>query len=279
MPGPRCLLRPLRRAAALLVCGGTRYKAPKARRTQLYLPRAAAKVEAWISSAHPCLRQAQLAAHDVGAFDKRDALVIRDPPAQPLTAEAAVGSNHESLGWDILERLANQRSDMLRWLDHRVAVVHYTNPNLLIRGVPGEKRQIPPIRAGALEGDHVSMELEKIGESPLITRWLPVDTLLIGIAPAGVDPDLGVHPDELTIKRLGEELEISISTVGSGGATVVRRFFDLDEGTTSGGQFPQLSVKEITQIVNKGSLVPIVLVPEHACQRGGTDGPELHRPI
>jgi len=71
--------------------------------------------------------------------------------------------------------------------------------------------------------------LEEIGEGTLVTWGLPVDALLIGIPPAGVDPDLGVDPDELTVKCLGEKLKVGVGAVGTGRAPVVRRFFDLDQ--------------------------------------------------
>src|SRR5262245_24562542 len=165
---------------------------------------------------------------------------------------------------------------MLGGLDDRVAVVHHPNPNLLVCWVLGKEGEIPPVAAGALKRDHIGLELPQIGEGTLVARWFPIDALLIGIAPAGVDPDLGVNPDELTIKRLGEKLEVGVGAVRPCGAPVVRWFFDLDEGTASGGELPQLGVEDVAEIVNELLLVPIVLVPEHAREGGGADSPELH---
>jgi hypothetical protein len=73
------------------------------------------------------------------------------------------------------------------------------------------------------------MQLEEIRQGTLVARGLPVDTLLIGIAPAGVDPDLGVDPDELTVKCLGEKLQVGVGAVGPGRASVMRWFFDLNQ--------------------------------------------------
>jgi hypothetical protein len=87
--------------------------------------------------------------------------------------------------------------------------------------------------------------LQEIGQGALVTRRLPVDALLIGITPAGVNPDLSVDTNELPVKRLGEKLQVSVGAVGPGRAPVVRRLFDLDEGTASGGEFPQLGVKNV----------------------------------
>src|SRR6202795_4340426 len=68
------------------------------------------------------LGQAQLAADDIGALHERDALVVGDPPAQTLAAGAAVGGDHQPLGRDVLEGLPDEPGDVLRRLDHRVAV-------------------------------------------------------------------------------------------------------------------------------------------------------------
>jgi hypothetical protein len=73
------------------------------------------------------------------------------------------------------------------------------------------------------------MQLEEIRQGTLVARGLPVDTLLIRIAPAGVDPDLGVDADELTVKCLGEKLQVGVGAVGPGRASVMRWFFDLNQ--------------------------------------------------
>jgi hypothetical protein len=49
--------------------------------------------------------EAQLAAHDVGAFDQRHAFVIGDAARQALAAEAAIGGDHEPFGREVFERL------------------------------------------------------------------------------------------------------------------------------------------------------------------------------
>src|SRR6185369_7709305 len=76
-----------------------------------------------IGSAHPCFRQAKLAADDIGALDQRHALVERDAPRQALAAEAAIGRDDEAFLRDVFERLADQRRDLLGRLDHGVAVI------------------------------------------------------------------------------------------------------------------------------------------------------------
>jgi len=69
--------------------------------------------EASIARAHAGLGQAQLATNEIGAFDEGDALVVGDPSAQPLAAEAAVGGNHEALGRDVLERFPDEAGHVL----------------------------------------------------------------------------------------------------------------------------------------------------------------------
>src|SRR5262245_12514742 len=75
---------------------------PLHRRLLSVLLRASGEVECRISGAYASLRQTQVAAHDVGTLDERNALVIRDPPTQPFATESAVSSNHQPLGRDIL---------------------------------------------------------------------------------------------------------------------------------------------------------------------------------
>jgi hypothetical protein len=47
----------------------------------------------------------------------------------------------------------------------------------------------------------------------LIAWHFPIDTLLVRVAPAGVDPDLGLHFDKLPIESLGEEFEVGVAAI------------------------------------------------------------------
>ena len=116
-------------------------------------------------------------------------------------------------------------------------------------------------------------------QGALVARHFPMYALLIGIAPAGMHPDLGVHADELAIERLGEELEIGIRAVRLLGAHMVRRFLHLDQRAAGGGQVAQLRVHDVAEIEDHRLVVVVELVPKHRRQRGGADGAELHRPV
>src|SRR5262245_49479020 len=86
------------------------------------LPGAAGEIETGIRGANAGLREAQLPADDVGALDEGDTLVVRDPAAQPLAPEAAIGRDDQPLGRNVLERLANQPGHVLGRLHDGVAV-------------------------------------------------------------------------------------------------------------------------------------------------------------
>src|ERR1700736_6249012 len=165
-------------------------------------------------------RQAELPADDIGPFDQRHAFVKRDPPRQALAAKAAIGTDHELLLRDIFQRLADQRRDVLRRLDHGVAVVDHADADLLVGLDVFEQMQILPIRARAFDRQYIAVELQQMRQRALVTRHFPMDALLIGIAPAGMNPNLGVDADELTIELLGEKLEIGIAAVRLLGAHV-----------------------------------------------------------
>ncbi len=113
----------------------------------------------------------------------------------------------------------------------------------------------------------------------LVARHVPVDALLVGIAPAGVHPDLGIHAGELAIEGLGEKLEIGIGGGRLQGAAMVRRLFHLDQWATGRGHVAQLRVHDVAEVEDHGFVVVVELVPQHRGEGGGADGAELHRPV
>src|SRR5262245_8141361 len=135
----------------------------------------AGEIERPISRAYTGFREAQLATDDVGALDEGNTLVVGDAPTEPFAAKATVSGNHEPLGRDILQGLADQPSDVFRGLDNRVAVVHHSNANLLVRRVLGKQGEISPVGTGAFKRDDIGLELQKIRQGTLVTRRLPVD--------------------------------------------------------------------------------------------------------
>ena len=178
---------------------------------------------------HPRFLQTEFPANQIGALDQRHALVKRDPAGQSLAAKAAIGADHQLLLGDVFQRLPYQRRNVLRRLNHRVAVVDNADADLLVGPDVLEQMQILSVRTRAFESQYITVELQQVRQSAFVTRHFPMDALLIRITPASMHPDLGIHVDELAIERLGEELEIGIRAIWLLGAHMMRRFLHLDE--------------------------------------------------
>jgi hypothetical protein len=99
------------------------------------------KIKLRVGGADVGFGEAEVAAHEVGPFDQRDAFVIGDAAAETLAAEAAIGGDDEPLGRDVFECLANKAGDMFGRLDDGVAVVDDTDADLLVGLVFGKERQ------------------------------------------------------------------------------------------------------------------------------------------
>src|SRR5215510_10372106 len=121
--------------------------------------------------------------------------------------------------------------------------------------------QILPVRAGAFNGQDITVELQQVRQSTFVARYLPMYALLIWIAPAGMHPDLGVHPDQLSIEGLSEELEIGIRAVRLLAAHMVRRFFHLNQWAAGGDHIAKLRVHDVAKIEDHCFVVSIELVP------------------
>src|SRR5205085_144576 len=87
--------------------------------------------ELGIGGADVRLPRAELASDDVRALRERGGLVHRDRPRHALTAEAAVGREHELVVVDVLERGADVGSDLLRRLDLQAAVADHPDGDFL----------------------------------------------------------------------------------------------------------------------------------------------------
>ena len=169
--------------------------------------------------------------------------------------------------------------DVLGRLDDGVAVVDDADADLLVGLVFGEERQVLAVIAGAFEGDDVAIELQQIGQGALVARHLPIDPLLIGIAPAGVHPDLGIDAGELAVERLGLEFELGLGAVGPGRQAMMARLLDLDHRAAGGGQFAQFGIHDVAEIEHHRPVVGVVFVPQHARQCRRADRAELDRAV
>ena len=118
------------------------------------------EVKLGVGGANVGFGEAEFSAHDVGAFDERDAFVIGDAAGETFAAKAAIGGNDEAFGRDVFERLSDQTGDMLGRFDDRVAVVDDADADLLVGLVFRQERQVLALVAGAFEGDHIAIELQ-----------------------------------------------------------------------------------------------------------------------
>src|SRR4029077_2282893 len=99
-----------------------------------------------------------------------------------------------------------------------------------------EQGELLAVAAARLKGQHIAIELEQMRQRTLVARHLPIDPLLVGIAPAGVYPDLGINPNELAVEGLRLEFEVGFGGVGPGGHAVVTWLFNLDQWTAGRGE-------------------------------------------
>src|ERR1700733_8988017 len=105
-------------------------------------------------------------------------------------------------------------------------MIDHADTDLLVGFVFAEQRQILAVAAGAFKRDHISIELQQVWHRAIIAWHFPIDTLLVWIAPAGVDPDLGLNSDKLSIEGFSEEFEVGVGAVGAQRTPVMRWLLD-----------------------------------------------------
>jgi hypothetical protein len=140
-----------------------------------------------------------------------------------------------------------------------------------------QQRQVAPVRRGALQGEDVGVRLQQVRQRALVGGPLPVQRLLVGIAPACVQPDLGTDAGDLAVHRLGEELEVLVGRRAVGAGDVVLRLFHLDDPAAGGRDLLELGVEDVGERQDEITVGGVVPVDEHLGQRLGRDRAELHR--
>src|SRR4051812_4316584 len=100
-----------------------------------------------------CLRQAELAAHDVRAEHDRHHLVKGVPAAHALAPHAAIGREHQPFRRNVLERLADERGDLLGGFHLQRVVVDDADADLLLAHALTDGLQVHAARAAGLEGN------------------------------------------------------------------------------------------------------------------------------
>src|SRR5262252_7774773 len=138
--------------------------------------------ETSIARAHAGLGQAQLATNEVGALNEGDALVVGDPSAQPLAAEAAVGGDHESLGWDVLERFPDDVGVELEQVRYGALIARRPPVHALLVGV-SPARVHPDLGVDVRElpveclGEELEVGVLAVGPrgAPVVGRLLDLD--------------------------------------------------------------------------------------------------------
>src|SRR5207247_10155655 len=119
--------------------------------------------------------------------------------------------------------------------------------DLLVGAVVFEQRQVAPFRGRAFERQHVGVRRQQVRQRALVGRPLPVQRLLVGIAPAGVQPDLGVDAGDLPVDGLGEKLQILVGGGAVGAGDVVLRLLDLDHAAPGGRDLLEFGVVDLGQ--------------------------------
>src|SRR5215472_18110048 len=131
------------------------------------------------------LWQSKLLAHHIGAEHQRHDLVVGVTPAHALAAHAAVGREHQPLGWNVLERAANVIGNLFGPLDLKRMVVDDADTNFLVGDYLAESLKIHSAGTRRFEGDHVGINLVEHLERVLIALYVLEHALLRRIAPAG----------------------------------------------------------------------------------------------
>ena len=122
--------------------------------------------------------QPQFLAHDIGAANQRDHLVIRVHAAHRLAAEAAVARQDQPLRLDVFERAADEVGDFLWPLDLQRAMADDAERDLLVLG--DHRAEVLEVHATverAFDREHVAVELVEIGQSRLVGLILAGDAL------------------------------------------------------------------------------------------------------
>src|SRR5262245_17042478 len=141
------------------------------------------------------LRQAELAAHDVGSLYQRDHLVEGMAPAHALATHSAVGAQDQAVGWDVPERTADVIGDLLGPFDLQTVMVNHADGDLLVGGdLLAEGLQVHAAGAAGFEGDHIGIDPVDRRQRRLVALHLREHALLGWVAPAGVAPHLGLRP-------------------------------------------------------------------------------------
>src|SRR5207248_8430275 len=103
------------------------------------------------------LREPELLAHHIRAEHHRDHLIARMPASHALAPHAAVGRNDQPLGGNVLERLANERSDLVRSLNLQRVMVDHANHHLLVLAHFSDGLEIASAGSTRLEGQGVGI--------------------------------------------------------------------------------------------------------------------------
>src|SRR5437773_2994224 len=150
--------------------------------------------------------------------------------------------------------------------------------NLLVSLDVLQQRCIACLIAAAFEHQDIAVHREEIGQRACVARPVPVEALLVRIAPAGMRPDLGVDALDLAVECGGVKLKVAVTARWLCVAVeMMHRLLDLDDGTARRREFPVLFVQSCGNVHDERAIILVVLIPEHYRQAGRTDRTKLDR--
>ena len=105
---------------------------------------------------------------------------------------ARIAAGEKPLGRNVLERLADERSDVVGALHLQGVMIDDADHDLLVSHCPADRFEIAGARGARFEGQRVGIDLIQRLQSRLVALHVAEDALLRRVAPAGVAPHLGL---------------------------------------------------------------------------------------
>src|SRR5262245_56501039 len=184
-------------------------------------------------------------------------------PAHALAAHPAIGTDHEALGRDELQRAPDVVGYLFRPLDLQGVVVDDADRNLLVDDAFADGFEIDAAGAAGFEGDHVGFAAVEIFDRRPVALNLGEHALLRGIAPAAVAPDLGLVAQSFDGIVVDFHHEVRVDHLVDEAACRQQmnlRLLDLDHWATGIRELVQLLAQRIADGEDAAADILVVMV-------------------